>query len=121
MTRASNAQAIDEILSKKDTDIIDSHLTIGSREARTKLGKIVENAKMEQNQFVITEHGEPAAAIIPISDLRILDWLRRQNIKDRVTTAVFSNLSVDEFKDLLEAGEQDDDGAASRAKAGEAA
>jgi prevent-host-death family protein len=104
-----NARAISDILSKKDTDIIDGHLTIGSREARIRFGKIVENAKREQNQFVITEHGEPAAALIPISDLRILDWLKRQHLKDHVSNAVFSDMSLTDFKALLESGGTDDD------------
>jgi len=110
MSKLSNSRAIDEILSKKDVDIIESHLTIGSREARIRLGKIVENARREDNQFVVTEHGEPAAAIIPISDLRILDWVKKHNIKDSLSKAALHNMSFEEFKRTLESGEDNDAG-----------
>lgn len=64
------AKALSAILEKKDTDVIAEHLTVASREARMRFGKIVENARTDKNQFVITEHGEPAAALISISDLK---------------------------------------------------
>lgn len=106
--KKESTQKLDDILSTKDTDIIGTHLTVASREARSRFGKILSNAKTAKNQFVITEHGEPAAAVIPISDLRILDWIKHQNLKNRISDAVFSEMSLDDFiKTLLDTGGKD--------------
>ncbi len=106
---SESARKLDDILSIKDIDLIEAHLTVGSREARSRFGKIVSNAKTAKNQFVITEHGEPAAAVVPISDLRILDWIKQRNLKNKISDAVFSEIdSLDEFiKTLLDSGGKD--------------
>jgi prevent-host-death family protein len=108
MPKTNATRKLDAVLANNDADILDTHLTVGSRDARVRFGKIVEKTKNGDNQFVITEHGEPAAAVVPISDLRILDWIKRQNIKDKITDAVFKHLTFDEFKKLF-AGEEEDE------------
>jgi prevent-host-death family protein len=108
MSKANAARDLDAVLARKDADILDTHLAVGSRDARVRFGKIVEKAKNGNNQFVITEHGEPAAAVVPISDLRILDWIERQQIKDKITNAVFRHLTFEEFKNLFAADEDEE-------------
>lgn len=106
---ASGLNRLESILGrKKHEDIKATHFVVASREAREKLGRIVENARSEQNQFVITEHGTPAAAVVPIEDLKILDWLKRQNIKDAISEAVIHDMSIEEFKELLTGGDWND-------------
>ena len=75
------AKALSAILEKKDTDVIAEHLTVASREARMRFGKIVENARTDKNQFVITEHGEPAAAN-SYQRFEEFDWMKRHKLKD---------------------------------------
>jgi prevent-host-death family protein len=102
MSRSSNAQALESILAKRNMDVLEKHISINSRDARSNFARIVDTARNDQNTLVITEHGEPAAALISINDLKILDWIQKRNIKDMISDAVFSDMTFDEFKKNLE-------------------
>jgi len=94
------------ILEKKNMDVLEHHISINSREARSNFAKIVGSARVNKNIFVITEHGEPAAAIVSIDDLKILDWIRNQKISETITTAASQDLTFEEFKHKVEAERQ---------------
>ena len=57
-------------LEDRHSDILDNHQHISSRNARVKFSKLINIARIDNERVVITDHGEPAAAIISIQDLK---------------------------------------------------
>lgn len=51
------------------------HQRIGSRMARTRFRDVVNSARLDHERIVITDHGAPACAVVPISDLQMLDLI----------------------------------------------
>jgi prevent-host-death family protein len=92
------------LLTNNNDDILLKHPALGSREARTMLGKIVRAAREDRHKIVITEHGEPAAAVVSINDLRILDWIRRIHLDDKILSAAAQEITIEELVGLLTNG-----------------
>lgn len=57
-------------LEDRHADILDNHQYVNSRTAREKFSKLINIARIDNERVVITDHGEPAAAIISIEDLK---------------------------------------------------
>ena len=56
---------------KSDT-IEDADRTISATEARSGLSDLISRAKFSEERTVLTRHGEPAAALVSIEDLKAL-------------------------------------------------
>jgi len=104
-TSAAISNDIDDILEKKNADILGDHPAINAREARIKFSKIVQAARFKNNRVIITEHGEPAAGVVSIEDVRILDYISQLAAKR--DQGEFKEFSFDDLKKCLklEAGE----------------
>lgn len=55
------------------------HLAVALREARGRFGELVEHAQHE-NPVVLTKHGKPVAAIVPIDLLEAFERLQEERI-----------------------------------------
>jgi prevent-host-death family protein len=79
--------------------------SIGVTEAREKLSEIVEKVQFQGDTFVISRHGKPAAAVVPMKVYEI--WKRqREEFFDTVRKIQESNRDADPnqvFNDVLEA------------------
>jgi len=88
-------------LEKKNVDILVGHASVNSRLARSKFSRLINNARIEKEVVVITDHGEPAAAIVPISDLRLLDKLAEMKWKDKISNINFKVMNRAELREFL--------------------
>jgi prevent-host-death family protein len=78
---ASSTARIQEVLETKYSDVLNDHAFLNLRDARVKFSKLVNAARINANKIVITNHGEPAAAIVPIGALRILDLFEKAGLE----------------------------------------
>jgi prevent-host-death family protein len=90
-----------DILAKKNVDLLEDHQSVSARHARSNFSGLINTARIDKEVVVITDHGEPAAAIIPISDLRILDRFMKMDWKDRVSNADFKEMSPEQLKEFI--------------------
>lgn len=90
-----------DILARKNVDVLEEHQSVNARHARSNFSRLINTARVDKEVVVITDHGEPAAAVIPISDLRVLDKLVEMNWKDRISSADFKVMTPKELKDLI--------------------
>lgn len=89
-------------IEKPDTyPILDEHQHINSRKARSNFSRLVKSARFEKARVVITEHGEPAAAIISVEDLLSLDEVPELSWLDDITEMEFRDLSLNELRARL--------------------
>jgi prevent-host-death family protein len=95
-----------DLLTKKNIDILEEHASVNARLARSNFSRLINTARVDKEVVVITDHGEPAAAIVPISDLRILDKLAELKWKDRISTADFSKMSIEDLKTFILSGDK---------------
>jgi|HubBroStandDraft_3_1064219.scaffolds.fasta_scaffold69734_3 prevent-host-death family protein len=86
---------------KRDVDILKDYSSINARSARSNFSRLINTARIEREVVVITDHGEPAAAVVPISELRILDKLLEKNWRDRISGVDFSKLTPPELRALV--------------------
>ncbi|NBM17826.1 type II toxin-antitoxin system prevent-host-death family antitoxin [Streptomyces sp. GC420] len=74
--------------------------------ARNQLGQLVGRVRHGHEQILISEYGEPAAALIPIEDLNELRRLRDEAdiaaARTRESTAMGAPMPHDEFMAQLE-------------------
>lgn len=63
-----------------DVDILEAHQHVNAREARTHFKDFIAEAQYKKNRTIVTEHGRPAAALVTIEDLRILERLRKTGV-----------------------------------------
>lgn len=86
---------------KRNADILENHTCVNSKSARSHFSRLIRTARLDKERIVITDYGEPAAAVISISDLRSLeakpdlDWI--DNISDRE----FEEMDLDTLKKRL--------------------
>ena len=96
---------LDSLFEIKDEAVLESHLAVPSREARARFSKVMDRARIYNRDVVITEHGEPVAAVVPISDLKILDWLKKHSSADDIFQVMerseLSSADSEEFRDLI--------------------
>ncbi len=90
-----------DISSKKDADLLDDHASVNSRAARTNFRRLINTARIDKETVIITDHGEPAAAVIPISDLRKLDKLNTLNSRDKIGSLDFKSMSAQELREFI--------------------
>ena len=77
---------------------------IGATELRKKIRKVLESVRFKDRRFVVSKHGEPQAAVIPIADLELLEYLENEADIDRLEELRKSDseaISLDEFEDQL--------------------
>ncbi len=48
---------------KRDADVLENNIHVNARSARTNFSKLVDTTRIDKKRVVITEYGEPAAAI----------------------------------------------------------
>lgn len=90
---------------KRNLDILDHHHHVNKRAARENFARIVSDAQMDKEIIVITNHGEPAAALISIEDLRILDALDNNEWGDGLDefeVLQLRDLNKDKIRKLLD-------------------
>jgi len=93
---------------KKDAD-----RRISATEARSGLSDLISRAKFSEERTVLTRHGEPAAALVSIEDLKALRRLEdatdvkraRESIEDAQEQG--GTKSLGEFRTELEAKRED--------------
>jgi prevent-host-death family protein len=83
----------------RDTDLIDGTASLlgeslhaPANYVRTHFASIIDHAKTDREKIIVTEHMKPAAAVIPVSEFRILKLLDQIGV-----TADLSNLT---YKDI---------------------
>lgn len=86
---------------KRDADVLDEHDHVNSRSARSNFSRLVNKARIDHKRVVITDHGEPAAAIISIDDLRTLDRLTDLEWIDNIPQTDLEKLNVDNLREFL--------------------
>jgi prevent-host-death family protein len=92
----SMTKTYESIFEVRDKGVLDHHLAVPSGEARAQFSKVLDVARIDKKDVVITDHGRPIAAVVPISDLKILDWLKRNNSPADIFRLMESNDSLDE-------------------------
>lgn len=69
-------------LAKKNMDLLDTHTHVGAREAREHFSQVVDQARYKKRRVIVTMHGEPVAAFVPLSDLARLNDLAKSGLSD---------------------------------------
>ena len=96
---------LDSLFEIRDKAVLESHLVVPSREARARFSKVMDRARIDNQDVVITEHGEPVAAVVPISDLKILDWLKKnssaEDIYQVMERSELPSVDSEEFRELI--------------------
>lgn len=100
----TRAPTVLDLNSRRDDDVLQNNKAINARSARSHFAQIVKASQVQGDRVVITEHGSPAVAVIPLSDLRILSILDQMELKNRVSDASFRSVSLDELKDIILGG-----------------
>jgi prevent-host-death family protein len=86
-----------------------SDRTVSATEARSRLSKIISQAEFSGERTVLTRHGEPAAALVSLDDLKALQLYEdavdvkraRESIEDARENG--GTKSLEEFREELEA------------------
>ena len=90
-----------DISEKRNADILESHPHVNARSARSNFSRLVNTARIDNERVIITEYGEPAAAIVPINDIRILENIPDLGWVDKISDKDFEELSLKELKERL--------------------
>lgn len=100
--KPSNAAVKVIDLTKKDnSDFLEKHPNVGARSARSNFSRLMRKARIEQEHIIITEHGEPAAAVIPITEFEVLAGMLEVAWEDSVSDRKFIEMTRDKAKELL--------------------
>jgi len=87
----------------------DADRTISATEARSGLSGLISRVKFSEERTVVTRHGEPAAALVSIEDLKVLRKLENATDVKRAREAIEDarehggTKSLGEFRKELEA------------------
>ena len=92
---------IEALLEASNSDLLSEHAFINLKDARVKFSKIVNAARLNSNKVVITNHGEPAAAIVPIEALRIIDIFDKAGLYERMKDESYRDLTRDKAREIL--------------------
>src|ERR1700733_14448536 len=81
------------LFEKRDIDILEQEqlIPVNLRDARANFSRLLMSVKYENNRFVITQHGEPAAVLIPVKDYRIFEGL--DSIEDKNNSDGYTELT----------------------------
>jgi prevent-host-death family protein len=101
---------ISELIGKESTDILEDHPAINAREARLNFSKIVQAARFRNSRVIITDHGEPAAALVPITDVKILDMIDELSTQNRLDVGPIKDLSIEQLRKLILDGDSAQEG-----------
>lgn len=96
-----HGSTISALIEKEDTAILQEHPAINAREARSNFSKIIQAARYKNNRVIITDHGEPAAALVSISDVKLLDLLDDLNAKNVSSGSKFRDVSIEALEKML--------------------
>ena len=88
-------------LASRDADLLEDHFFINSREARSNFSRIIDLARVENNKVIITDRGDPAAAVVPIKDVRLLDLIEKIGFTKKLEDHGYKDFSVAEWKVFL--------------------
>lgn len=81
-----------------DSDVVrDRDREVPARKARENFSRVLDVARVRRDRVVITDHDTPAAAVVPLRDLRVLDWLRSLELTDKTAELAYRNASKDQF------------------------
>src|SRR5690349_21457197 len=86
---------------RSDNDVLKNAVTIRAKDARTKFSKVVDAARVDDDRIVVTNHGAPVVAIVPISDLRMLNLLDDLGVRDRIEDKSMRSVSPQKFKQVV--------------------
>lgn len=67
---------------------------ISTRDARKNLADLVNRVAYGKERFIVTRHGKGVAALVPLSDVSLLDRLRRLLSRKEVKTALEKTQTV---------------------------
>lgn len=88
-------------IQRRDSDILErddlANGIVGVRDARANFSRVIDVARTDRSRLLITDNGKPAAAVVPIPQWRILDYLDKLGVSDKVTELAYENLKFDEF------------------------
>lgn len=90
------------ILEKRDVDLLDHHTDIAARDARANFSRVIKAARYDDEKIVITDHGEPAAALVPIKDLRVLDLLDNLGLLNTIRERRFEEVTLGDLQKIIE-------------------
>jgi prevent-host-death family protein len=75
---------------------------VSTREARKNLAELVNRVAYGRERFVVTRHGKGVAALVPLSDVSLLERLRRllsrkdvKTVLEKTQTVSWSELKKD--------------------------
>ena len=81
--------------------ILDEHTYVNSRNARSNFSRLIKSARFKNARVVITDHGEPAAAIVSVEDLVSLDEQPELAWLDEITETEFKEMTLSEVREKL--------------------
>lgn len=61
---------------------------VSTRDARKNLAELLNRVAYGKERFVVTRHGKGLAALVPLSDVSLLERLRRLLARKEVKTAI---------------------------------
>lgn len=67
---------------------------ISTRDARKNLAELVNRVAYGKERFIVTRHGKGVAALVPLSDVSLLERLRRLLSRKEVKTALEKTRTV---------------------------
>lgn len=65
----------------RNADMLERYPHVGARQARMKFRQFINTARIDGKISIVTDHGEPAVALVPISVLRILNKIKATGAK----------------------------------------
>jgi prevent-host-death family protein len=83
----------------RDSDLKKAATTIPAKEARAKFAQLINAARIDRSRLVITDYGEPAAAVVPLKDLRALELFDQLGLTDRSKDWSYEEVPADELID----------------------
>jgi prevent-host-death family protein len=97
----------DELHQGKNSDLIKGSKLLGEADyaavnsVRSNFAKIVDMSNNEGKKILITDHKKPAAAVVPVSEFRILMLLEKVGMTQQLTELTYEDISVDEALEAL--------------------
>ncbi|MFT3673757.1 type II toxin-antitoxin system Phd/YefM family antitoxin [Aestuariivirga sp.] len=75
----SNQISLSDISKSKAADLPQTHKSVASSEARAQFSTLMDLVQLQKEKVVITAHSKPIAAVVPMGELKVLDWLKENN------------------------------------------
>ena len=77
---------------------------IGATDLRKQIRKVLELVRFKDRRFVVNKHGEPQAAVVPVEDLELLEYLENNADRERLRELQEKDsdaMALDEFEDQV--------------------